>query len=205
MATALIWGGALFVYLAFLLFYDGIPRPLRAHEVEAFMAEYGPKLLQTGNDPETMRAFLLDDDGREFIMLNMVRTPAGLVKHPETGELRAGEEWLARYTRPFLAQMIKRAGHPVLVGRKIGSYVDAWGVSSDPGWTVTSTMRYRSRRDLIAMVRHPVFAAAHPNKLLGIDMTFSFPTRKMLGLYASPRVTIALLLALIAALVQPLV
>jgi hypothetical protein len=66
-------------------------------------------------------------------------------------------------------------------------------------------MRYRSRRDLLAMVRDPAFASAHPNKLLGIDMTFSFPTRKMASFYASPRITVALALALVAALAQLLV
>ena len=204
MTAAMIWGGALIAYLAFLLFYDGRQRPLSADEVEAFMADYGPKLQQGGNDPEGMRSFLLADDGREFIMLNMIRTPGGLVAHPETGELRPGQEWLDRYTRPFLAQLLRRGGHPIYAGRKIGGYVDVWGVTADPGWTMMSTMRYRSRRDMIALVRHPSFAAAHPNKLLGIDMTFSFPTRKVVAGYASPRVTMALILALIAALIAPL-
>jgi hypothetical protein len=63
-------------------------------------------------------------------------------------------------------------------------------------------MRYRSRRDLVALVRDPRFKAAHPNKLLGIDMTFSFPTQKMFAGYASPRVALALILALGAALTQ---
>jgi hypothetical protein len=84
----------------------------------------------------------------------------------------------------------------------VGGYIDAWNVAADPDWTMTSTMRYRSRRDLVEMVRAPMFKDAHPNKLLGIDMTFSFPTQKVLAFYASPRVTVALALALAAALIQ---
>ena len=198
----MIWGAALALYIVFLAFYDGPRRPLTQAEVDAFLADYAPKLLQTGNDPDVMRAFLEADDGREFIMLNMVRTPSGPVAHPETGETQPGKVWLDRYSQPFVKSLMRRGGHPVLVGRKVGGYIDAWGVSADPNWTVTSTMRYRSRRDLIAMVRDPAFRDAHPNKLLGIDMTFSFPTQKMLGFYASPRVTLALALALAAALAQ---
>lgn len=197
-----LWGAALLLYAAFLLFYDGFRRPLTAAEVEAFIADVRDKLIETGNDPDVMRAFLLEDDGREFIMLNMIRSPATPVKHPETGEVQDGRAWLERYSKPFIRQLMRRGGHPVYAGRKIGGYVDAWGVSVDPGWTVTSLMRYRSRRDLVTLARDPQFRSVHPNKLLGIDMTFSFPTRKMISFYASPRVTIALILALGAALGQ---
>lgn len=203
MSTAIIiWGAMLALYLLFLGFYDGFRRPLTAAEVDAFLADYAPKLQQTGNDPAVMRAFLEADDGREFIMLNMVRTPSGPVTHPESGETLPGKAWLDRYSQPFVKGLMRRGGHPVFVGRKVGGYIDAWGVSADPNWTVTSTMRYRSRRDLLAMVRDPAFRDAHPNKLLGIDMTFSFPTQKLLAFYASPRVTMALALALAAALTQ---
>lgn len=201
--TALgVWGTALLIYLLFLWFYDGIRRPLTQAEVDVFMEDVGPRLAETGNDPAVMRAFLESDDGREFIMLNMVRSPTGPVTHPETGETRSGRDWLERYSTPFVRQLIRRGGHPVYAGRKVAGYIDAWGTTADPGWTVTSTMRYRSRRDLVAMVRDPRFKAAHPNKLLGIDMTFSFPTQKMFAGYASPRVTVALILALGAAITQ---
>jgi hypothetical protein len=202
MTSVTIWGSALLLYLLFLWFYDGFRRPLTQAEVDAFMAEFGPRLHETGNDPDAMRAFLESDDGREFIMLNMVRTPSGMVTHPETGETLSGREWLQRYSDPFVRQLMRRGGHPVYAGRKVAGYVDAWGTPADPGWSITSTMRYRSRRDLLAMVRHPIFRSAHPNKLLGIDMTFSFPTQKMFAGYASPRVTVALILALAAALAQ---
>lgn len=205
MAAMALWVSALVLYLAFLWFYDGFRRPLSHAEIDAFMTEVADRLDATGNDPEAMRAFLEQDDGREFIMLNMVRTPSGLITHAETGERLAGRDWLDRYSRPFIRKLMRRGGHPVYAGRKIGGYIDAWGVSVDPGWTFTSTMRYRSRRDLVAMVRDPAFRDAHANKLLGIDMTFSFPTQKMIAFYASPRVTIGLALALAAALLQPVI
>jgi hypothetical protein len=63
-------------------------------------------------------------------------------------------------------------------------------------------MRYRSRRDLVAMVADPLFAEKHPYKLLGIPTTFSFPAQRELSLYLGPRVWVALVLALVAALGQ---
>jgi len=46
----------------------------------------------------------------------------------------------------------------------------------------------------------PAFMEGHPDKLLGTLATFSFPTQRVLSLYLSPRITVALMLALIAAL-----
>jgi hypothetical protein len=61
-------------------------------------------------------------------------------------------------------------------------------------------MRYRSRRDMIKLVMDPLFTEGHPDKLLGTLATFSFPTQRMVSFYVSPRVTVALVLALLAAL-----
>ena len=200
MTIWLIWGVALALYGAFRLFYDGLRRPLSGAEIAAFMAHVGPRADATGNDLDVLRSFLEADDGREFIMCNLVRTRDGQVTDPESGESASGQEWLRRYSDPFVRALIRRGGHPVYVGRKVGGYVDAWNAAPDPGWTLVGTMRYRSRRDMVALVMDPAFHAAHPAKLLGIDATFSFPTQRMIAVYASPRVTVALALALGAAL-----
>jgi hypothetical protein len=195
-----IWGGALLLWLGFLLFYDGIRRPLRREEVDDFLATLGPRLVETGNDAGRLRAFLEADDGREFVMVNLVRTRPGPVTDPASGETRAGHEWLRRYSEPFVRGLIARGGHPVFVGRKVGGYIDAWNTPADPGWSLVGTMRYRSRRDLVRMAADPRFRAAHLNKTLGIEATFSFPTQRQIAFYASPRATVGLTLALAAAL-----
>jgi hypothetical protein len=195
-----IWAAALLLWLAFRLFYDGLRRPLRREEIDAFLATLGPRMAETGNDAARLRAFLEADDGREFVMVNLVGTRAGPVTDPDSGETREGSEWLRRYSDPFVRGLIARGGHPLFVGRKVGGYIDAWNVPADPGWSLVGTMRYRSRRDLIRMASDPAFRAAHPAKLLGIATTFSFPTQRQIAFYASPRVTMGLLLGLLAAL-----
>src|SRR3546814_1128336 len=74
---------------------------------------------------------------------------------------------------------MRRGGHPLFVGRKVGGYIDAWNTPADPGWTLFGTMRYRSRRDLIHMAGDPAFRAVHPAKLLGTAATFSFPAQRI--------------------------
>lgn len=200
LVIAAIWAGALLLWLAFLLFYDGLRRPLRRGEIDAFLATLGPRMAETGNDAERLRAFLEADDGREFVMLNLVRTRPGPVTDPASGETQEGSEWLRRYSDPFVRGLIARGGHPLFVGRKVGGYIDAWNTEADPGWSLVGTMRYRSRRDLVRMASDPKFRTAHPAKSLGIASTFSFPTQRQIAFYASPRVTMGLTLALVAAL-----
>ena len=201
MHTWAIWGGALALYLLFRLWYDGWRRPLTRAEIDAFFEQvhgrYG------GNtDPAALRAFLEADDGQEFVMLNLVKVEPGQVPDPVTGDLRPGAEMMRRYSDPFVRALVGRGGHPGMVGHKVGPYVDAWNVEGDPGWTLFGLMRYRSRRDMIRLAADPRFAEAHPYKLLGIPVTFSFPTQRRLSLYVGPRVWVALVLALGAALVQ---
>jgi hypothetical protein len=188
------------LYLAFRLFYDGLRRPLSKAEIDDFLGAAGDRLHETGNDPEVMRAFLEADDGGEFVMLNLVRAHPGDITNPDTGEVASGMTWLRRYSDKFTGQLFRRGGHPVFVGRKVAGYIDAWNTPADPGWTLFGTMRYRSRRDMIQLARAPEFLAAHPAKLLGLDATFSFPTQRVFAFYVSPRVTVALVLALLAAL-----
>ncbi|MBL0916188.1 MAG: hypothetical protein IBJ13_11960 [Sphingopyxis sp.] len=195
-----IWAGALALWLIFLMFYDGRRRPLSASEIDAFLATLGPRMAETGNDFARMRVFLEADDGREFVMVNLVGTRPGPVTDPASGETREGSEWLRRYSDPFVRGLLKRGGHPLFVGRKVGGYIDAWNTPEDPGWSLAGTMRYRSRRDLVRMASDPAFRNAHLNKSLGIETTFSFPTQRQIAFYASPRATVGLTLALMAAL-----
>jgi len=195
-----IWGAALLLWLGFRLFYDGLRRPLRPGEIEAFLAGLGERMDATGNDAARLRAFLEADDGGEFVMLNLVKTRPDVITDPDSGEALGGAEWLGRYSQVFVRGLMRRGGHPVFVGRKVGGYIDAWNTPADPGWTLFGTMRYRSRRDLIRVAGDPAFRAVHPAKLLGTEATFSFPAQRILGFHAGPRMTVGLALALCAAL-----
>src|SRR3546814_17479269 len=76
----------------------------------------------TGNDAARLRAFLEADDGREFVMLNLVKTRPGIVADPDSGEALGGAAGLGRYSRVFVRGLMRRGGHPLFVGRKVGGY-----------------------------------------------------------------------------------
>jgi len=197
-----VWLGAAVVYLAFRAWYDNWRGPLRAEEIEAYLERMKAAGFADARELETIRTFLEHDDGREFVMLNLVRLNPEPAPHPESGELTSAAKLLRGYLRSFLPQLLRRAGHPLLQARKVGGYVDTWNVEADPGWSFIGYMRYRSRRDMMELVATPSFLAAHPLKHAALRNTFSFPTQPAISLYAGPRIWVGLVLALAAALVH---
>lgn len=200
MAVAVIWGSALALYLLFRLWYDNWSGPLKADEIDSFIDATQDRFEASGNNVSVLRAFLEADDGREFIMLNLVKAQMDDVMDPVTGQMVQGLSLLQRYSKRFMPVLFRNGGHPVMVGRKVGGYIDAWNTEGDPGWTIFGLMRYRSRRDMVKLVMDPAFKEGHPDKMLGTLATFSFPTQRVLSLYLGPRVSSAIVIALGAAI-----
>ena len=200
-----IWVGALVAYLAFRLWYDGLGKPLTPDEIAHFSQAFqdsADKGLSTG-EVATLRRFMEEDDGKEFIMVNLVEFNSSPVTHPDTGRDIKASALLTEYTKPFMGKILRRAGHPVIAGQAVGGYLDAWNTPEDPGWHMAGLVRYRSRRDVILLsFANPAFAEIHKYKIAAMKQTFAFPMQTRVALYASPRVTAALLLALGAALLQ---
>ena len=200
-----LWVVALVIYLAFRLWYDGLKKPLTPDEVAHFSAVFQDSVehdLSTG-EVATFRRFMEEDDGKEFIMVNLVKFNPSPVKHPDTGQDIKASALLTEYTRPFMGKILRRAGHPVIVGQGVGGYLDAWNTPENPGWHMAGLVRYRSRRDVIVLsFADPDFAIIHKYKIAAMQQTFAFPVQMRAALYASPRLTVGLFLALGTALLQ---
>ena len=197
-----VWLVAAVLYAGFRLFYDNWRGRLTQTEIDSMLAQAQARGAGEFTDLATVRAFLEADDGREFVMVNLVRVPDTMVTHPDTGEQVPASEMMRAYSKAFMPLLLRHGGHPALATRKVGGYVDSWMTGPDPGWSIVGFMRYRSRRDMLMMVLHPAFDAAHKYKPLGVAETFSFPTQAFLRAYVSPRVSVFLILALAAALGQ---
>ena len=200
MSPEWIWLAAAVVYAAFRAWYDNWRGPIRPDEIEAYLARVEGTSTGEVNDVAVLRRFLEKDDGREFVMLNLVRLAPEPVSHPTTGEPTSAGSLIRAYMGGFLPTLLRHGGVPLLQARKIGPYVDAWGVEPDPGWTIVGCMRYRSRRDMIELVTESRFLATHGFKIAALPNTLSFPTRYELSGFLGPRIWIALVLALMAAL-----
>lgn len=196
------WIIAMVMYLAFRLWYDNWRGPLNRQEIEHYMSTIASTEMSAYSDPNIIREFLENDDGKEFIMINLVRVHPGAVPHPITGVASQGIELLREYGSQFIRVLLKHGGHPVLVMRKVGGYIDSWNTPPDPGWHIAGSMRYRSRRDMMALATHPSLKDVHLLKTAGTATTYSFPSQIVVGMYLGPRLWVALVLTLAASMVH---
>jgi hypothetical protein len=190
------------LYGLFRLWYDNWRGPLRSQEIEYFMQKSRSASGASHTDEATLRKFLEEDDGKEFVMCNLVRLHPVEVPHPVTGIPTPARELMQEYVRQFLVQLLLRGGHPVMATRKVAGYIDAWNAPPDEGWTIAAMMRYRSRRDMMVLATRERFVRAHPFKMAAVDKTFSFPTQVVAEMVLRPRGVVALVLLLAAAMLH---
>jgi len=105
-----IWIIAGLIYLIFSAWYFNWKGPLTADEIELYIADMSKHSSQSPTDSEIVKQFLEVDDGKEFVMLNLVRLHKGDVAHPETGEVTTAAEILQGYFGPFSKALFHKAG-----------------------------------------------------------------------------------------------
>ncbi|MCC5886271.1 MAG: hypothetical protein JJT88_07535 [Gammaproteobacteria bacterium] len=199
------WLLALIVYGLFLAWYQNWRGPLSDDEVRQYRARLEASPMAEQGGVQEVADFLARDDGRAFLMVNLIKLAREPVPDPESGVPRPAADLLDEYTRVFLGAALRRASHPALVAGKVGGYVESWNVEADPGgvatdWTALGLVRYRSRRDLAELVLMDGLDAAHDYKIAAMPATFAFPAQVRMGLMLGPQIWVGLLLALFAAL-----
>jgi len=199
-----IWIMVAIVYGLFSLWYFNWSGPIAASEIESYMAAFHSAEGNQHTEAQTFRAFLEQDDGNEFAMLNLVQLQDGEVVHPLTGEPTSSSEVLSEYFGPFSLALLKRGGHPVFQAQTVGGNVDSWNAPNNVDFGVTAMMRYKSRRDLVELVIDPAFADGHIYKLAAIERTISYPTQVMVSTSLRPPVAVLLVLLLLGSLAQNL-
>ncbi len=198
----LIWMLVPIVYGLFCLWYFNWKGPVSQDEIDEFVDKFAELETNKHTEPNVIRSFLEEDDGKEFVMLNLIQLHEGKVSDPVTGEQRKPRELLGSYFESFLFASMKRGGHAVLQARTVGGNIDSWNADNNVGFSVTSMMRYRSRRDLVELLIDPAFADSHLYKLAAIDRTISYPTQTMLSMSLRPPVSVFMVLFMLALMAQ---
>jgi hypothetical protein len=144
-----------------------------------------------------LREVSKDDDGREFVMVNLIRfrTKAAYPPGWDYGDDPHAAD--ARYNRIVVPLLLKRACIPVFLGRSAGRFLAPEG--SEP-WDCVALVRYRSRRDFLGLCVDLAKDRADVHKWAAIEVTQVFPVKARLSL-TMIRVAIALFLALVVLLV----
>ncbi|MBO6557968.1 MAG: hypothetical protein JJ957_15775 [Pseudomonadales bacterium] len=197
-----IWIWIPIVYGMFCLWYFNWRGPLTKDEIDKFLGIFSELEANKHTELSLIRKFLEDDDGNEFVMLNLIQLHEGKVLHPVTGESQSPRELLTNYFKAFSFALIKRGGHPVLQARTAGGNIDSWNAELNVGFSLTSMMRYKSRRDLVELLIDPAFADSHLFKLAAIERTISYPTQTLLSVSLRPPVAVLTILLMLASIAQ---
>jgi len=172
-----LWTALAVLYALFFGWYTSFGGPLRADEIERYVA-----LLESRPDmnPERialLRGFMASDTGDDFAMLNNLDVREETQATDGVPEGLTPDEVLALYTEPFLGKAFASAAHPVLMGTAAAPAVDVWGISGADVWDSGGLVRYRSRRDLMEQI---VFLSTldtdiHAFKIAALEKTVAYP------------------------------
>ncbi|MDG1773566.1 MAG: hypothetical protein P8H32_09060 [Oceanicoccus sp.] len=195
------------LYIAFVLWYYNWSGPIKAHEIEDLINTVRETQGSLHTSIDVLVEFMKNDDGKEFVMQNLIRVKKGEIDNPVTGEKTHAAALLQKYSGPFMKALFFRGGHPVSISRKVGGYIDSWGKYpdndyADEGWHIASMMRYRSRRDLIELVTDPKFDNIHIYKTTAIEKTISFPVQIQMSFFMRPGAYAPLGLLFVGMLIQ---
>ena len=169
------------LYGAFLLWYGGRGKPLSPAEIESSLRQ----LAERNQDPQgqallqDVRELVTHDDGREFVMQNLVRyRPRALYPpgHNYGDDPRAADR---RYGRAILWPLLRRACVLVFVARRSGRFIDPPGAEA---WHYVAMVRYRSRRDFLNFALEIERGDIVMHKWAAIATTHVFPVQPLLSL-----------------------
>jgi len=183
------------LYLLFLLWYGGRGKPLTQGEIDHFLQELGARAPQGDATLDAVRRLVAGDDGREFVMHNLVRYrpkaayPPG---HDYGDDPRAADR---RYGRAIVWPLLRRACVMVFVARRSGTFIEPAG--ADP-WHYVAMVRYRSRRDFLRFALEIERDDIVVHKWAAIEKTHVFPVQPLISL-VFVRGAMAALLALACA------
>jgi len=176
-------GILLALYVAFLLWHEPwFSRRLRPGEAAALLRGRYDDVAP--DERAAFEAFLDRDDGRPFYMINLLQYrvtaayPDGLLPDGTPAGGMSGREAGQRYTRVVIPELLKRGCYPVFAAQKVANFLSA-GVGTDFFEEVV-VVRYRSRRDLLAMAAGRAFLAGVPHKWASLEKTVAVPSRLML-------------------------
>ena len=192
MSAVMIWIIAVLGYVVFWFWYVGFQKKVTPQEVAATLSIFEHDDTWTNTQKEHLRNFLLDDDGKDFVMVNLLH-----LKSPKKESL----EKLNTYQKIFLGSLLRKAGHPVMIARAASGNVENVACDHADDWSAAGMVRYRSRRDLMNILPATIGSEHHGLKLESLEKTFAFPASPWF-MFGGPRIVVALGIALLAALIH---
>jgi hypothetical protein len=149
---------------------------LQAPEIAQLMSQIENIPFPEEQRPEVLkrlRAWLENDDGKPFYMLNLMRFYPELRRFPNAPEFKGTpQESNARYEAAARSMLLKLGGYPLFAGTPQGKNL----VEHDPAlddWSRLLLVRYPSRRAFMKLLTHPAFHEIEPYKVMALQLVLT--------------------------------
>jgi hypothetical protein len=202
-----IYGLLLIVYLSFFTWYGGTGTPISNTELDMYIDALEINANRRNKSTEAtvgyMRKLAKNDDGNEFIMVNLIRFrkesryPTDSPWAHETDPMLAD----ARYGKGVIPLLLKHGSLPIFVSSVSGGFINE---TSHSEWDMVGMVRYRSVRDMLEMIIEMSSTDLADHKWAAIEQTHVFPVKPSISLL-SLRLMIGILLVLFGVLICYLV
>lgn len=167
----------LIVLAAFYAWHTPLRGALTDAEVDAFMATPAANAGTGWSDETAFEAFLRADDGRPFVMINLMEYretaeyPEGTTQDAEL----TGKQADRLYGQAVLPQLLLRGSYPVARATRYNTIINSVGETAGE-FEAFAMVRYRSRRDLIDMLSSDAFLDANIHKWASLENTLVAPS-----------------------------
>ncbi len=205
-----LWASLVLLFALFMAWHEWRGPPITAAETEALLADLAANrragaVSADGSGAgdhdllQDLRTLAASDDGAQYFMVNLIRFrdralyPPG---HEALGtDVRAADD---RYSAIVLPALLMRGSYPIYVSDVAGSFIGYPGAEQ---WDVVAIVRYRSRRDMLDMVRALQRSGGGMHKWAAIENTQVFPTHASIRVAPLP-IVVALVLLLTGTVAQ---
>ena len=167
------------VYGLFLLWYGGHGKPMTQSEIDHFMKEVGA-LVQDDAVLQELRSLVANDDGKEFVMQNLVRyRPKALYPpgYDYGDDPRAADR---RYGKAVIGPLLRHGSLILFVAKRTGTFIEPEGADA---WHYVAMVRYRSRRDFLRFALETQRDDIFVHKWAALEKTHVFPVKPLISLF----------------------
>jgi len=171
------------LYVAFWLWYGGNGQRMSPGEIEEALHQLRSSDLGHDNaaEVEEVRQLLASDDGKEFVMQNLVRYRAKALYPEGTNYSDDPREADKRYGKSIIGDLLRYGNVVIFIARKSGDFVRPEGADA---WHYVAMVRYRSRRDFVRFAIRANQADKFMHKWAAIEKTHVFPVKPLISLFA---------------------
>jgi len=184
------------LYITFLIWYGGNGNPMTTDEINAGLQE----LLDTYTSEhakaavDDLRQLLANDDGKEFVMQNLVRYRPKALYPPGYHYGDDPREADQRYGKSIVWPLLRNGNLLLFIARRSGNFFVPEGADD---WHYVAMVRYRSRRDFLKFAFEANQSDKFIHKWAAIEKTHVFPVKPIVSLI-SVRLTVGLFLLSLA-------